>query len=777
MSDKKFQTPNEQTKSSNSEQKKLKQVVDVTRPGLKRVVDIDYNYLERKEKYEQAKKEGLAVEPPVPSSLYFTRRNQIIASLQNQEQKNQPEMKAVPVVIEQESFYNIPVEQLLESDAQEDLHSQIQQSSVQDITIEPHNQLVASTDAIVNSGEQKSEQVALVQKEQFVENRNILPVQNNSVQVTIPYNPNAGIHQNFGITGVVPANSNVPQVINDFVQIGNFMVNNRGYYFQNKEGKWVRFTDFFIVIECLENVVDVNGNMTRQFLIKLINDYGFAKELSVDYENWINLQNQIERQAPEFQIFADEYRNVGEKFKRLLGELVKHIRVEEKLVYSYWGWGQSVNGYRQFYHGGLPNCKSEKCLPPLIDRQGCFNIFSQAWNIFNVGSYDVIVPIIFYSLASYTDAIFTDAGYPLAHCLMIIGESGTMKTSLCKVVFAPFTPEKERINTVRDTMASLRVSHEKFYDDTLVVDDFNLEGSSQEVKEKMRNIQDLIRAYGDKTPRAKYGGKDNIKRYAIRGGCVFTGETNLVGQLKSSELRYIKVLFKERLNGNVLVVFQNNPWIWKSFVAEFIRYLERNYLSIMAEVQRTFTLERNIQNFEFSRLIDTFLHLKIIAKIFCNCCLEVGLLTKENATSWLNYFTQILYTVVSSQDKESEFKEPYILFLIKFFDMVGTGKFIIAPDIDTYIQDMRHYIGYKDAKNQVLMIKKDDAFNVVRNDLASRGEYLPISVDDLSKILKEKELTKCDKKGCLKKASSLIEGRPLMLALIESKCISAINTA
>ena len=153
MSDKNFQTLNEQTKSSSSEQKILKQVVDVMRPGLKKVVDIDYNYLERKEKYEQAKKAGLAVEPPVPSSLYFTRREQIIAFLQNQEQKNQPEMKAMPVVIEEESFYNIPVEQLLESDAQEDLHSQIQQSSVQDITIEPHNQLLARTDAIVESVE------------------------------------------------------------------------------------------------------------------------------------------------------------------------------------------------------------------------------------------------------------------------------------------------------------------------------------------------------------------------------------------------------------------------------------------------------------------------------------------------------------------------------------------------------------------------------------------------------------------------------------------------
>ena len=214
MSAENFQTPNEQVQLSEPEQKRLKQVVDVTRPDLKKVVDIDYNYLERKEKYEQAKKEGLAVEPPVPSSFHMARREQFIASLQSREQKNQLEIKTVPV-IEQESSYDISVEQLLESDALEDLYSQIKQSSVRDIMIEPHNQLLANTGTVVNSGEQQS-----------------------AKQVLIPYNPNAGIHQNLGITGVVPANTNAP------VLIGNFMVDNWGYYFQNKEGKWVRFTDF-----------------------------------------------------------------------------------------------------------------------------------------------------------------------------------------------------------------------------------------------------------------------------------------------------------------------------------------------------------------------------------------------------------------------------------------------------------------------------------------------------------------------------------------------------
>ena len=712
MSDENFKAPNQG-------QKKLKQIVDVTKPGLKKIVDVDYAYMEKKEAYEQAKKVGLKVEPPEPSSFYLTCREQLNKSLiGNRNIVNSPEQSAC--------------------------------------TIPPHNNLVANFNIIANGEAQQLGQVS-------------------SVQGLMPCDPNVGIRQNTGIAGVVPANSKIPQFSNIATRIGNFVVDNSGYFFLSKEGKWIRFTDFFIIIKCHENIIDVSGNVTMKFSIQLVNDEGKTKELSVDHENWTNLQNQIEHQAPEFQIFTDEYRNAGEKFKRLLGELLKHAQFEERIVYGYWGWGPLVNGCRRFYHGGLPDCKSKKCLTPPLDKQNCFNILGRAWGLFDVGDHEVVIPMIFYSLASYTDALFTDAGYPLAHCLMAIGESSAKKTSFCKVVFAPFVVEEERVKTVRSTEAGLRVLHEIFYDDTLVIDDFNLEGSPQEIRDKMSNIRSLIRAYSDKTPKVKYGGKDNIKQYAIRGGCVFTGETKLIGQLKSSELRYIKVIFKKELNKDVLAKFQNNHWIWQHVVAEFIRYLERHYLQIIAEVNRVVRQERSPQGLEASRLIDTFLHLKIVAWIFCNLCLEVGFLTKENVGSWFDYFTQILHRVVSAQDKAAVVQEPYIQFLAEFFNLYGTGKLVIAPDIKTYVQNMKGYIGYRDIENQILMIKKDDTFNAVNSAFIARNDYLPITSEDLSKILKREGLTKCDKDSCLKRAPSVIEGRPRMLALIECKCIALLD--
>ena len=708
-----------------SETKELKQIVSVE------IVSIDHDYLKRKQRYEQELAEGNPnAKPPEPSPEYLRQRAFLLGETAQETAQPSRSSNMLVGTSDKDSGYPIPLNNLIE----------------QDTSIVTDNQ---STLSVQNAPPQLT---------RAIDARNTLPVQ------SIPqFSSRNMVQQSSGIIGAV--------------QIGDHLiVSNDGYYFQNKDGQWIRFTDFVIIVDYLEDCIGIDGSISQKFAIRLQNDYGRQKSLSVEYENWTNLQNQIERQAPEFQIFTDEQRNVREKFKRLLGEILKCIKIPRRIVYDYWGWGQLLNGKRRFFHGGLPDCNSEKQLPPLLadEIQHKSNIV-YAWNILSVGPMDVTVPVVFYALASYVDALFTDAGYPLAHCLMLVGESGTLKTSFSKVVFAPFNSENDRVHTVRSTEASFRVLHEKCYDDTLVVDDFNREGSPQEVNEKMRNIRALIRTYSDKTPRAKYGGKDNVKKYAVRGGCVFTGETRLVGQLKSSELRYLKVPIKERLNSDTLSMFQKNPYIWSYFVATFIRYLERNYAAIVLEIKQTFATERELPEVKNLRMIDSFLHMKIVAKIFCNVFYESKNFSEKQATDWCNYFCQILYQVILTQDQKAASQEPYIMYLAELFNLLGTGKLRLAPNIEIYMQNMQIYVGYRDMNDQILMIKKDEAFNAVQIAFRARNDYLPASADDISKVLRNEGLTKCDKGSCLKKAPSMIVGRPRMLALIHQKCAELLQ--
>ena len=182
MNDENFKVPKQG-------QKKLKQIVDVVKPGLKRVVDIDYAYMEKKEAYEQAKRVGLRVEPPEPSSFYLTSREQL---------NNSPIENRNIVNSLEESGYNVST----------------------------HNHLVANFNIIDNHEVQQIGQVS-------------------SVQGLISCNPNVGIRQNTGIAGVVPANSKIPQFSNIATRIGNFVVDNCGYFFLSKRGQMDSLYGFF----------------------------------------------------------------------------------------------------------------------------------------------------------------------------------------------------------------------------------------------------------------------------------------------------------------------------------------------------------------------------------------------------------------------------------------------------------------------------------------------------------------------------------------------------
>ena len=81
--------------------------------------------------------------------------------------------------------------------------------------------------------------------------------------------------------------------------------------------------------------------------------------------------------------------------------------------------------------------------------------------------------------SSYFDQLFA---YLLrTSAFMLIGSSGLLKTATVREVFNVFTVKNDRLTSVRSTEASLHVMTEKAYDDTLVIDDFNREGSRQEI--------------------------------------------------------------------------------------------------------------------------------------------------------------------------------------------------------------------------------------------------------------------------------------------------------
>lgn len=556
---------------------------------------------------------------------------------------------------------------------------------------------------------------------------------------------------------------------------GDYYATDQGYYYLNKNKIYVQMTDFKVCVIERRITYNVNGSQDDEIQFMIFDDSGWEYKTTIEYDKWAtHLIGLIRARAPTRILNLTEF-SIS-YFEQLMTYVLKNSKFPTKYFVSHWGWGAwEQNSGRKFWHGGLEGCKSSKILTPPMDDKISRNILlREALEFVNIGK-GVTSVLFMYSCASYTDAIFTDAGHFLSHCVMLIGSSGMLKTATVRELFNVFNPIQNRITTVRSTEASLHVMTEKAYDDTLVIDDFNREGSKYEIAQKMKNLQTLIRSYSEKVSRSKYGGNDNVKQYAIRGGLVITGETNMTGELKSGKLRYLKLVIVEKFNGELLKKYQKNPTIMPFFFSEYIRFLQANYLGLMDFVIKRFDAYREqFCELREPRIIDAGVHLKMTAQIMLEWLKSTEVLTAQECNLWLDNFERILFELLQSQSKEVQTEDPCILYVKQIFELLNAGTIELAPNVEAYKLERKKYIGYVDG--DLLMFEKDNLYREVVNACRAKDEYLTMSSDEVLKVLKEKGISACNTGSNLRKASSKLSdpkkgiSRPLMLALRRYVC-------
>ena len=560
---------------------------------------------------------------------------------------------------------------------------------------------------------------------------------------------------------------------------GGYGQNGQGIYYPDENGNMQRVTDFAILKAEKHRCYEHDEVFQEYYVFTFRNNNGKYISVSVKTNQIRKLAQELEKQAPDFLIFQDVCSGALHKFDRAVREFLKERMrwdlVETKVFYKCWGWGPLEAGKRKFFDGTMMGCDSEKKLMPhnpsnAYQREA----MQKAVSIFQVGNATTVYPLIIYSLAVYADALFTDAGYPLQCSMMAVGQSGYLKTSFVRVIFNPFVPEKDRLATVRSTSAAMNVLYQLNYDDTTVIDDWNFEGNEREVEEKKKVIREAIRTFSDKSPRAKWAGDGKVAKSSVRGGLVFTGEANMTGQIASSELRYIKVPFDEPIDGSKLQKFQQNGYIWKQLVSEWIFFLQTDYKNIVAHITNVFPQLRMETKIKESRLTDAYIHLYLTCDLFASFLQRNNLMTAEVRNEFVSSFSNIVLRLIERQSIEATNQISYIGYLRELWNLMGTGKIKVADNLDVYLRGMRRYVGYKD--NNIIMLKRDETYEAVHNAYLARNEFFASSADEVSKMLKNHGLTITENGENLKKASARIAGRPRMLALIEPNCLAVLDS-
>lgn len=552
-----------------------------------------------------------------------------------------------------------------------------------------------------------------------------------------------------------------------------------GYYYWSQNNKLVRFTTFLIEITDEIQQLHLHENsVSTIYRLRIFDTSPRQAVIEIPKEKWDSLETKIKEIHPAWCLCKDVTSKASDLFKRLTGILLERSHFNVIIGSSDWGWGlkDEVTHARFFFHGNLNECCCEKALLDRLAPDERKVWLSKAWSVLEVGNPSVTIPMLTYGACAYLDALFCDAGCPLDFALMVMGNTGFLKTTFCRVLYNVFEKRQKQIHSIRGTAAAMRVLHQEAFDDVLVVDDFNLEGSQQEIREKTKNFQALIRAYSDKTPREKYAGNHQVTSYAIRGGLVITGETQVTGQLKSSELRYLRVVFSQRPDGKRLQAFQDNPEIMKHFWSEFIYYLEQNYHDWVQYFKDQFPSKRGLlATVPEPRLRDDYAHLLLAWETLMWFLSSSNVISVEDRPKWTDYASKYFEALVRRQCADAQQEDPYIRYVKELWNLIGTGKVSIARNLEIYVENLANYIGYAEREKGVLWVKADPLFAQVKAAFFERGEHLPLTPMEILRQLKEHNLTSCNQGSTLMRASSKIPGRPRMVVLKVDACEAIVN--
>ena len=542
-------------------------------------------------------------------------------------------------------------------------------------------------------------------------------------------------------------------------------------YYKSRKNRAVRISNFTIFSISKTNVINANEEQE----IETTFQFGYTDEntdkryeLSIPLKETMNLQTHIEQGYPDCMVYMDLVGNAKGLFKQIVSTLYRRIApIPASTVYSFSGWSPLIEGRRFYLHGGRPDCRTEIEIPPLDPAKDAMMI-KEAMKIANVADKSVIRPLICYQIESFLSAPFEDAGFPNRHSLMMVGSTGSGKTSLARVIFAPFQPTG--IHSFRDTTASFRHSVENARDNVFLLDDFLQEGKRSKVTENKEKLWKLVRAYSDSTFGAKYKNSKGNYETTVRGGCVFTAEEEPTSEMESASLRYIKVPFHE-INWESLTEFQTNPEIFKVFYAEVIGFIERHYADIVDYIKQNF---RNVRD-EYSkrlrknRMADTAADLCLSSHVLAQFLKDKNIWTEETAKVWESENKEIFAQLAEGNEKSSRNRNPITRFLRALLDMEARKKCRFACNIDEYVNHTEEYIGYYCQEvgtgKRLLMLQESEAYRCVTNELEKVDDYLNVSLTTVVSKLKRIGLSKCDAGSNLKRPPSKIPGRARMLCL------------
>lgn len=348
----------------------------------------------------------------------------------------------------------------------------------------------------------------------------------------------------------------------------------------------------------------------------------------------------------------------------------------------------------------------------------------------------VSLPFWLYLHLSFACKLFIDAGLKVQFLLLLIGKTGSLKTTICETFAEPFN--EGSMLRFESTSRALELYREECIDMTMIVDDIFKKKSSN-----MNKFEDILRTFGESIGRAKSAGKDfkEIVRTKVQGGCIVTAEHDLESQ-QSSTLRYVSVLLEnDPINTEILSYFQrdkvqarleNRPTIVQEIFASWISYLESNYKNI---VHFLIGFQPPPLKLKFKRHQQIYRVLSAVANLICDWGIQSGNIDIEQHNNIFTNWNRVIVDLMLRNQAMATTAEPWQLFIITLQKLIATGEILIAVDKNEFEQNGKSYTGFQRSKKDDVeyILKSDTIFSIIKNKLDKEREL----VSDSNTIFKE----------------------------------------
>lgn len=405
----------------------------------------------------------------------------------------------------------------------------------------------------------------------------------------------------------------------------------------------------------------------------------------VEQDDLDSLGDVIREHCPWFTLAA-ETRNANALLSEFVRDQLDSVPCGSVLYDA--GW-QIVNGQRMFVHNGLdagPDILVDTdreffCDPSISPAEA----FKNAIRLADVGSWAVTVPLLLNALLGPLFALFKDAGVTPGFVVFLHGVSGSLKSSLAKILYSCF--KNTHFNTFRDTAAAIDVSVGEHRDQMLLVDDFQPAVSSADGNAMRKTLEHIIRLFGDEIGKKRSNSRASAT-YGSRahGSCLITGES-LSGSY-SSLLRCVQVhIARGDIDGEKLRVYQDNPALWGSNYAPMLAWVGKNWEQLKGRVARTFHQKRAelAAVTKELRLIDAGAVLVTVADVFLEYGLACGGLDCSSRVNYIQLWTTVISELVQVSDSTASGEDVVNIVQSALANAQLTGALKIAPSMEDFV--------------------------------------------------------------------------------------------